>query len=209
MTRTAVAYLPARYQLSPGDVPARVRVGHTVVEDRPAQRAGLATALEFIARGRADVLLTVRLDAVAASLREVVMLLDWLGQHGASLIALDLGLDTASREGRQTHSVLSEVQRWAREPLAPRRKPGRPALSAVSPEVARRIVMLREQGLSLHAIADTLNDDRVPTPRGGARWRASSVQAALGYRRPHPPRPIAPPPSGPRPGHGKPRKPKP
>jgi len=54
--------------------------------------------------------------------------------------------------------------------------------------------MLRDRGLSLEAIAATLNSEGVPTPRGGARWRPSSVQSALGYRRPRPPAPGAPPP---------------
>jgi hypothetical protein len=36
----------------------------------------------------------------------------------------------------------------------------------------------------LQAIADVLNDERVPTQRGGAKWRPSSVQSAAGYKRP-------------------------
>jgi hypothetical protein len=38
--------------------------------------------------------------------------------------------------------------------------------------------------MTLQAIADSLNDEGVPTLRGGSRWRPSSVQAATGYRRP-------------------------
>jgi Recombinase len=45
-------------------------------------------------------------------------------------------------------------------------------------------VHMREQGLTLTAIADTLNTEGVPTLRGGAKWRPSSVQRAVGYRRP-------------------------
>jgi hypothetical protein len=37
--------------------------------------------------------------------------------------------------------------------------------------------------MTLQAIADRLNEDGVPTVRGGAKWRHSSVQAAAGYRR--------------------------
>jgi hypothetical protein len=37
----------------------------------------------------------------------------------------------------------------------------------------------------LQAIADRLNEEGVPTVRGGAKWRHSSVQTAAGYvRRP-------------------------
>jgi hypothetical protein len=38
--------------------------------------------------------------------------------------------------------------------------------------------------MTLQAIADRLNAEGVPTLRGGKLWRPSSVQVALGYRRP-------------------------
>ena len=38
--------------------------------------------------------------------------------------------------------------------------------------------------MTLQAIADVLNEEGVPTLRGGAMWRPSSVQRATGYRRP-------------------------
>jgi hypothetical protein len=38
--------------------------------------------------------------------------------------------------------------------------------------------------MTLQAIADELNDEGIPTVRGGAKWRPSSVQTALGYKRP-------------------------
>jgi hypothetical protein len=43
---------------------------------------------------------------------------------------------------------------------------------------------MRSANMTLQAIADQLNAEGVPTLRGGAKWRPSSVQAALGYRRP-------------------------
>ena len=43
---------------------------------------------------------------------------------------------------------------------------------------------MRADGMTLQAIADTLNEEGVPTLRGGAKWRPSSVQTATGYRRP-------------------------
>jgi hypothetical protein len=43
---------------------------------------------------------------------------------------------------------------------------------------------MRKEGLTLQAIADRLNEESVPTLRGGSEWRPSSVQAAAGYRRP-------------------------
>jgi hypothetical protein len=43
---------------------------------------------------------------------------------------------------------------------------------------------MRTAGMTLQAIADVLNSEGVPTLRGGAKWRPSSVQSATGYRRP-------------------------
>jgi hypothetical protein len=59
---------------------------------------------------------------------------------------------------------------------------GRPAV-ADDPGLSQRIAAMRAEGMTLQAIADRLNDEGVPTVRGGAKWRHSSVQAAAGYRR--------------------------
>ena len=60
---------------------------------------------------------------------------------------------------------------------------GRPAV-ADRPELLERINQMRADDMTLQAIADQLNAEHVPTLRGGTMWRPSSVQAALGYRRP-------------------------
>jgi Recombinase len=52
------------------------------------------------------------------------------------------------------------------------------------PELRDRIAAMRANGMTLQAIADRLNEEGVPTVRGGAEWRPSSVQATAGYRRP-------------------------
>jgi hypothetical protein len=53
-----------------------------------------------------------------------------------------------------------------------------------APAVRERVAAMRAANMTLQAIADTLNAEGVPTMRGGARWRPSSVQTVLGYRRP-------------------------
>jgi DNA invertase Pin-like site-specific DNA recombinase len=54
------------------------------------------------------------------------------------------------------------------------------------PELRARIERMRERQMSLQEIADTLNAEGVPTVRGGAKWRPSSLQAVTGYRRKQP-----------------------
>jgi hypothetical protein len=156
--------------------------------------------LERIAAGESRVLELEHLRDAAASLRELSSLLAWLRDAGADLTARDVGLDTRTVEGKRMVALLEEVERWGRAPEHPR---GRPGLGKRDPELVERIASLRARGLSLGAIAQELNRTGVPTPRGGAEWRASSVQSALGYRRPPPPPPGAPrrhhPPPPPRP----------
>jgi peptidoglycan hydrolase-like protein with peptidoglycan-binding domain len=62
---------------------------------------------------------------------------------------------------------------------------GRPATKD-HPELLERITAMRAANLTLQQIADQLNAENVPTLRGGTQWRPSSIQAALGYRRPTP-----------------------
>lgn len=194
-----MAYLQAHEASGGGDEAALLAATTvevvTVVRDVDrSPRSGLADALECIAAGDASTLVVARLAALASSLRELVSLLDWLTAARADLVALDVGLDTSTRAGQRIAAVLREIERWERGPMPGRQPRGRPGLATGAPELSERITEMRERGLSLQAIADALNADDVPTQRGGAHWRPSSVQAALGYRRPRPPVPGAPPP---------------
>lgn len=214
--RTAILYAPTDGEGAvAGGAGRTVFAGVDVVEvvagDDDAARSGLADALELIASGAAGVLVVARLRDAAGSLGELVALLAWLEQAGADLIAVDVGFDSGEASARGTVAVLHEVERWDRDRDPGGRPRGRPGLSSADPELAQRLALMRERGLSLQAIADALNAERVPTPRGGAEWRPSSVQAALGYRRPRRPGPGGPPlppprpsgsPPGPPPGPG-------
>ena len=84
-----------------------------------------------------------------------------------------------------------DVSRWERQRLAERTRSGMraarrkgPGSVADNPELRDRIVAMRAEGMTLQAIADELNADGIPTVRGGAKWRPSSVQSAAGYQRP-------------------------
>jgi Resolvase, N terminal domain/Recombinase len=182
-----VAYLSGGTD-APSALPEQLVLAAVVGEE-----AGLPTALERIAAGQADTLFVRRLRSVARSLDELTRLLGWLQAASADLVAADVGLDTATTQGRRTLALLREIDSWSREPARRPRPRGRPGLATRAPHVAQRIAELRERGLSLQAIADALNAEGVPTPRGGARWRPSSVQSALGYRRPRSPTPTIPP----------------
>jgi DNA invertase Pin-like site-specific DNA recombinase len=124
-------------------------------------------------------------------------LMAWFRDANMTLIALDLGIDTSTAEGDRVAATLIALSARAHERIANRTRNrlaerranggpnGRPAVRD-RPELMERIAAMRSGGLTLQAIADQLNAENVPTLRGGTRWRPSSIQAALGYRRPGP-----------------------
>jgi peptidoglycan hydrolase-like protein with peptidoglycan-binding domain len=174
-------------------VAACERTGRKLVEivcdpagGRPLDRPGLRHALGRITDGHAHGLVVHELQGFSRSPRELAALVAWLRDAGATLVALDLGFDTATPGGQQIASALLTLgKREADEGRVERRANGRPAVRD-RPELRERIASMRSAGMSLREIAEQLNAEGVPTVRGGARWRPSSIQAALGYRRPAP-----------------------
>ncbi len=155
----------------------------------------LRHALEQIASGQASALVVAQLASLADSAAGIGTMIDWFARSGARLIAADVGLDTATPGGRIAANALRAAGQLERRKLQERTRqgleaarergarPGRPAV-ADQPELRARIRALRARGWTLQAIADKLNAERVPTARGGAEWRPSSVQSAAGYKRP-------------------------
>jgi DNA invertase Pin-like site-specific DNA recombinase len=154
-------------------------------------RPGLGYALGRITAGEADGLVVADLSRLTWSVPELGRVLEWFSQSGARLIAAAPELDTEEAAGRFAVSVIIEVAQRERERIAERTRKGMraarskgPPSIADYPELRDRIARMRAEGLTLQAIADRLNREGVPTVRGGAKWRPSSVQAATGYRRP-------------------------
>jgi DNA invertase Pin-like site-specific DNA recombinase len=170
-----------------------------VVTDRESgrglERPGLAYALQQIAEGKASGLVVADLRRLSRSIVDLGALMEWFRDAQAALVALDLGIDTSTPAGHEVAATLITLGDWERERIAKRtrsglaevrasgRPTGRPAVSD-RPDLVARITAMRGANMTLQAIADQLNAEGVPTLRGGAMWRPSSVQAALGYRRP-------------------------
>jgi DNA invertase Pin-like site-specific DNA recombinase len=164
-------------------------------------RPGLGYALDRIAEGQASCLMVSKLERLTRSVVEFGALLEWFREAEARLVVLDQRLDTYSPAGRTTAETIVALGSWEREKLSVRARRGRnsapwtarPAVGQ-NPALKEQVVTMRNQGMTLQAIADALNSDGVPTLRGGAKWRPSSVQSALGYKRPRRSRASLPPP---------------
>jgi DNA invertase Pin-like site-specific DNA recombinase len=157
------------------------------------RRPGLEHALGRLRRGEADCLVVAELRRLTRSVVELGDLLAWLERAGRRLVVLDVGIDTSTEAGRLAINAVATVSLMEHVQLAERTRKGlaaahaedavgRPAVSDRA-ELVNRIKTMRAEGMTLQAIADTLNANGEPTLRGGARWRPSSVRAALGYRR--------------------------
>jgi DNA invertase Pin-like site-specific DNA recombinase len=157
------------------------------------ERPALVHALRMLEAGDASCLIVTGLDRLSHSAANVGTLIDWVEELGARLVVIDIDLDTSTEQGRIAARALVRVGALEREAHPegeaeltqepPVRSGGRPAV-ADRPLLQRRIATMRASGMTLQAIADTLNHEGVPTLRGGAEWRPSSVQAAAGYKRP-------------------------
>jgi DNA invertase Pin-like site-specific DNA recombinase len=164
---------------------------HERSHQRTLERPGLGYVLGRIAAGEASGLVVAELSRVTHSVPELGRVLVWLSRRDARLVAAVPGFDTHEEAGRLVLRTIIEVSGWERRRLVERTRNGMraarrngPATVADNPELNERIAGMRADGMTLQAIADQLNAECIPTVRGGARWRPSSVQAAAGYQRP-------------------------
>lgn len=165
-------------------------------------RPGLVYALKQLKAHDASCLVVSSLERLTRSAANLGTLVEWFDRRGARLVVVDIDLDTGTPEGRLVAKALATVGGSERKTLMQRtrkgleaarlaqRSSGQPAVSD-PPALKQRIADMRAGGMTLQAIADTLNAEGVPTLRGGALWRPSSVQAAAGYKRPKRTSPLA------------------
>ena len=152
-------------------------------------RVALEQALNRVeGRGRlAQALVVAKLDRLSRSLLDFASLMERSRRNGWQLVALDLGVDTATPSGEMMANVLATFAQFERRLIGQRTRDALAAKKAagarlgrpvtLSEEIRRRIVAERLEGRSWPRIAAGLNSDGVPTARGGACWRVSTIQA--------------------------------
>jgi DNA invertase Pin-like site-specific DNA recombinase len=155
------------------------------------RRPVLGHALQRVLDGEAQGLAVAELSRLGDSVHELGRLLEWFLRSDVRLIAASPSLDTDEEAGLLAVRTVIELSRSEHERLVERTRAGLraaqrkgPPTVADQPELRERIVRWRADGMTLQGIADRLNSEGVPTVRGGAKWRTSSVQTAAGYRRP-------------------------
>jgi DNA invertase Pin-like site-specific DNA recombinase/peptidoglycan hydrolase-like protein with peptidoglycan-binding domain len=169
-----------------------------IVRDRDAgptlERPGLGYVLERIASRHADGMVVSDLQRLSRSIIDLGTLMAWFRDANATLVACDLGVDTSTAKGRHVAETLIKLSSHLHDRITHHsvngpaesggnRRTGRPVVRH-DPELLQRIAAMRARNMTLRAIAEQLNAEGVPTLRGGRKWWPSSIQAALGYRRP-------------------------
>jgi DNA invertase Pin-like site-specific DNA recombinase len=166
-------------------LPRDIDAGHGRGSGQPA----LSNAIERLRRGEASCLVVAELRQLCRSVAEVGGILEAVERADARFVSLEPPFDTGTPIGSTVGRMLTTVSGWERarraDMTAAARLKARVA-PAIPSRLRRRIVQMRNAGMTLQGIADQLNESGVPTSRGGAKWRPSSVQAALGYKRPRP-----------------------
>ena len=158
---------------------------------RSLGRPALSGALQRLVAGEATCLVVTDVRHLCRSVAEVGGVLEAIERAGARLVSLEPPIDTGTQAGRVGARILSAVSEWERMRSTERTRHGLAAARekgavqpTIAPELKRRIARMRGAGMTLQAIVDELNAAGVPTVRGGSTWRPSSVQAAIGYKRP-------------------------
>lgn len=154
-----------------------------------ARRPGLEAALSTLDRGNADALVVAKLDRLSRSTKDFGALMERAQRRDWAPVVLDLGVDTTTPAGELVASVMVSVAQWERRAIGQRTKEALAAKRAQGailgrprqlPEATRkRIVRMRGKGLSLRAIAETLDSEGVPTAQGGALWHASTIRKII------------------------------
>ena len=160
--------------------------GHSA---KSLDRPGITRALVELDARRADALVVARLDRLSRSMLDFSGLMERARRRGWAIIALDLGVDTATPAGEMMANVLATFAQFERRLIGQRTRDALAAKKAQGVRLGRprslpaavvgRIVRARDCGLTLSAIADELNRYQVPTGQGGAKWWPNTVRQVL------------------------------
>jgi len=146
-------------------------------------------AVETVSRGDADSLVVWRADRLGRLAVDGFWLLDRAKREGWSLVDLEAGADSSTRQGEFLWGLRMVVAQDERRAISDRTRDamaiaksrgvrvGRP--STLPRKVVSRIVRERRAQETLASIGQGLERDGVPTAHGGARWYPATVLKVL------------------------------
>ena len=171
-------------------------------------RPGLSALLDAARAGEVDAVLVLALDRLGRRTSLVLSLVERLSAAGVDVVSVKESLDTTTPAGRFVLTMFAALAQLERDNIVQRTTDGRNArghrdgerggtvplgyvrvrnekgkaigvaVDDTAAEVVRTIFNLRSQGYPLRAIANRLNDEHVPAPRGGT-WYAPAVKVVL------------------------------
>jgi DNA invertase Pin-like site-specific DNA recombinase len=149
------------------------------------RRPGLTEALGRLDAGEADVLIVAKLDRLSRSVADFANLTERARKGGWKVVVLDIDVDSTTAAGELTVNVIVSAAQYERRLISDRVKAAhrqlhlrgsrsgqRPILDEA---VRQRVARARRDGLTYAAIAEILNEEEVPTAKGG-RWHPSTVR---------------------------------
>jgi DNA invertase Pin-like site-specific DNA recombinase len=154
-------------------------------------RPVLREALNRLDNGEANALYVTRLDRLARSTKDFLSIIDRSHKHGWRLALLDLGLDTATYQGRFVVTIMAAMAEMERGMISMRQKDvhqdrrdnGKVWGVDLGPKpliedlIRERIKVQRDAGISYRLIAEALNKEGIPTAHGGKQWYPSTVRS--------------------------------
>ena len=148
-------------------------------------RPGLTAAVAH-AKRLSGTLVAAKLDRVSRDVIDFANLLTRAEREGWSVLVLDLPLDTTTAAGRFTALTMANAAELERRLIGERTKAALAAKKAQGTRLGRpretpdwlvsRVLAERVGGCTWQSIADRLNQERLPTVRGGLGWRVGTVQ---------------------------------
>jgi DNA invertase Pin-like site-specific DNA recombinase len=147
-------------------------------------------------------LIVYKLDRLSRSTRDTLRLIDDFGKKRITFHSIQENLDTESAIGRFVVKIISALAEMERELISERTKDALQELKTsgkvygTTPfgynrqgndlipnkeeqKVIKGMIQMRDNGMTLQAIADHLNELQISTKNGSAKWCAKKVQKII------------------------------
>ena len=154
------------------------------------KRAQLEAALEYVREG--DVLVVTKLDRLARSMADLMVMIQTLDHKAVGLRVLNLGMDTHTPTGKLMLTMLGGVAQFEREMMLERQREGVARAKAagkykgrkpIAPEQRAEVVRLAGVGLTKAGIARNLGLGEASVYRILAETKKRSAHETDGFVR--------------------------